>query len=46
MESSESENRKLMRELMAAQEELQVKEDMLRQLERDLDAKKKNLDQA
>lgn len=45
MESSESENRKLMRELMAAQEELQVKEDMLRQLERDLDAKKKNLDQ-
>ena len=44
MESSEAENRKLMRELMAAQEDLQIKEDMLRQLERDLNAKKADLD--
>jgi chemotaxis protein MotB len=33
-----------MKELMIAQEELQVKEDMLRQLERDLNAKKESLD--
>lgn len=45
MESSEAENRQLMKELMIAQEELQVKEDMLRQLERDLQAKKESLDQ-
>jgi len=44
MESSERENRQLMKELMIAQEELQVKEDMLRQLERDLNAKKESLD--
>ena len=38
MKSSEAENRKLMRELLTAQEDLQRKEDALRQLERDLNA--------
>ncbi len=43
MQTSEAENRKLMRELLEAQEDLQRKEDALRQLERDLNAKEERL---
>jgi chemotaxis protein MotB len=41
---TEAENRKLLYELQTAQENLQNKEDALRDLERELDAKKSNLD--
>jgi chemotaxis protein MotB len=44
MATSEAENRKLMRELLQAQEDLQRKEDMLRQLERDLNKKQAELE--
>lgn len=42
---SAAENRKLLEELQAAQEDLQQKEDALKKLERELNAKKANLDQ-
>lgn len=42
---SEAENRKLLYELQLAQEDLQAKEDALKQLERELNAKRDNLNE-